>query len=64
MKSPQLGQHVWVESLDGTFVVVGLHQSEALTDLRSLDGMKAFKPNMPFITIRELGGERSQTSSD
>jgi hypothetical protein len=64
MKSPQLGQRVWTELLDGTFVVIALHPKEALADLRSTDGTNAVQVHVPFVTIRAVGGDHSPTSTD
>ena len=62
MRKPQAGQKVWAETLKGTFVIVAVHQSHSLADLRSMNGV--IEEDVPFGLIHAVGGDFSPTSMD
>lgn len=60
MKNPQVGQRVWADGLQGTYVIVAVHGDLGLADLQLTTDTGATQKQVPFGMIHALGEDFSQ----
>lgn len=64
MRTPQIGQLVWAQTLSGTYTVIAVDREQSLADLQSADEQHTVEKHVPFGQIRPIGGDARTNSRD
>lgn len=55
MENPRIGQRVWADGQDGTFIVVRTNTFQGVADLELTTGTQKIELHIPFSAIHPVG---------